>query len=139
MPMLMPLKTPSIGSSSLLFPKLGSTLPAPFVSKCPKAMLIQSLGVPSTIQVGKPKPESAAVACTGRLRDFAAPIQLCSCFGATTASRCPASANARDQFAEENAVDPVVISYQKMHTNMAARSEGGARGECQFRLTDCGC
>ena len=46
-------------------------------------MLTQSLGVPSTIQVGQPKPLSARSERTGRVRDLAAPIQLCSCRGAT--------------------------------------------------------
>ena len=92
MPTLMPLITPSIGSEK------SDAAPAEFTSgstkRCPSAILMQSLGVPSTIQVRQPNPRSAVEACTGRLRDFAAPIQLCSCFGATTASLCPAARKA---------------------------------------------
>src|SRR5664280_2790886 len=55
------------------------------------AMLTQSAGVPSTVHVGQPNPQSILVERTGRVRDLAALIQLCSVFGATTASSYPAS------------------------------------------------
>ena len=50
------------------------------------AMLTQSDGVPSTIHVGQPRPRSTLVERTGRVRDLAALIQLCSVLGAATAS-----------------------------------------------------
>ena len=56
-----------------------------------RAMLTQSDGVPSTIHVGQPNPRSALAERTGRERDLAALIQLCSVFGATTDSSWPAA------------------------------------------------
>ena len=59
------------------------------------AMLTLSLGVPSTIHVGHPRPRSTRVECTGLWRDLAAPIQLCSAFGAATQTSWPAARSAR--------------------------------------------
>jgi hypothetical protein len=53
-------------------------------SRWAMAMLTQSEGVPSTVQVGQPKPWSAAADCTARWRVLEAPVQLCSVRGATT-------------------------------------------------------
>src|ERR1700710_979818 len=69
-PTLIPLTTPSTFSGS----------------RWAIAILTQSDGVPSTIQVGQPNPRSTAADFTGRPRVFDAPVQLCSLVGATTYS-----------------------------------------------------
>ncbi len=69
-----------------LMPERTASMWVPGGRRWETAMLTASLGVPSTTQVGQPKPRSHLAACTGRPRDLAAPIQLCSVLGATTES-----------------------------------------------------
>ena len=74
MPTLMPLTTPSTGVPGM---------------RWAMAMLTQSLGVPSTIHVGQPKPRLTAAERTGLARVLEAPVQLCSVTGATTFTSWP--------------------------------------------------
>ena len=128
-PTLIPLITPSIGSeaaSEELFFSVGASN-----RRCPSAMLTQSLGVPSTTHVRQPNPWSAVDACTGRLRDLAAPIQLCSCFGATTSRRCPALKRAWMSSRRKTLFIPSSFVTRKRTCRWAQEREQGARGECR--------
>jgi hypothetical protein len=59
------------------------------------AMLTQSLGVPSTDQVGQPSSCRPSTERTARCRDLDAPVQLCSTLGATTKTSWSAAMSAR--------------------------------------------
>ena len=93
-------------------------------------MLTLSLGVPSTTQVGQPRPQSAAVECTGRWRDFEAPVQLCSTFGAATQTWWPAAISSRTSSWRKTDSIPSSLVTSSLTRQDWAGSEAGAPSPC---------
>ena len=123
MPILMPLKTPSIGSSSV-------TSGARF-SRCWTVRQQMTQGDVDTVarrSINNPSRKAETSICRrcmyraiARLRGSDPALLVFRCY---YREAMPRVCQSGDQFAKEDAVDPVIISNQKMHMNMAARSEG---------------
>src|SRR6478609_8040667 len=100
------------------------------------AMLTQSDGVPSTIQVGQPKPRSTAADLTRRLRVLEAPVQLCSLAGATMYSSWPAALRAKISSCRKTELIPSSFVTRSF---MGGARQGRRRGHAMKSAKRCDC